>query len=436
MKISQIPIEFGHYVIRGALQAAGQFILILLTLSIILVYNIRLFSLLIFILLPPVLLVYYLVKRQIIQMRARSKDAGETMHRHLSEALRGYIESNVYGKKDYFSEKYIISQKVFNESLAQQQSIQTMPSRILEAFGFSAILLLMVLNQALYGSLLPLATAGVFVAAAYKILPAMVKLMTALSQMKTYRHSIPEIVRDTGERNSERIHFANTRIHSLECRNIYFKYKDQWVVENFSMKLQSGEMVCMSGVSGEGKTTVIHLLLGFLRPSKGVILLNEQIGKEPVFQLSSHVSYVQQSPFLINDTLAQNIVLGNEVDPVRLANILQITGLSDEWKLSGKTDTWKIKENGKDISGGQRQRIALARALYHDFDLLILDEPFSELDPASEIKLLRYLQHLAAEGKIILLITHNKESKSYCHKVVRLHESQEKSFNHFDSRVS
>src|SRR5206468_10028260 len=80
-----------------------------------------------------------------------------------------------------------------------------------------------------------------------------------------------------------------------------------------------------------------------------------------------------------------------------------------------------IRENGKNISGGQRQRIALARALYKDFDLLILDEPFSELDADSEKELLHLLRELAAEGKIILLITHNESSLQYCNKIIRLH---------------
>jgi len=81
------------------------------------------------------------------------------------------------------------------------------------------------------------------------------------------------------------------------------------------------------------------------------------------------------------------------------------------------------RENGKNISGGQRQRIMLARALYHDFDLLILDEPFGELDDQSEQCILKKLQLLAQQGKMILFITHNKASLYYCNKIISLHEA-------------
>ncbi len=79
-----------------------------------------------------------------------------------------------------------------------------------------------------------------------------------------------------------------------------------------------------------------------------------------------------------------------------------------------------IRENGKNISGGQRQRIMLARALYHDFDLLILDEPFSEMDDQAEQSILKQLQTLASLGKMILFITHNKQSLSFCNKIIAL----------------
>jgi ABC-type bacteriocin/lantibiotic exporter with double-glycine peptidase domain len=83
---------------------------------------------------------------------------------------------------------------------------------------------------------------------------------------------------------------------------------------------------------------------------------------------------------------------------------------------------WIITENGKNLSGGQRQRIMLARALYHGFDLLILDEPFGELDQLSENIILEKLQTLTAEGKMILFVTHNRQSLSYCNKLVSLDE--------------
>ena len=125
------------------------------------------------------------------------------------------------------------------------------------------------------------------------------------------------------------------------------------------------------------------------------------------------------------DTLLANITLNGrqysrEGAGQRLQKALDISGVS-EWlpQLPDGLNTL-LTENGKNISGGQRQRIALARALYKEANLIILDEPFSELDEKAEEKLLHHLQQLAAAGKIVILITHNKKSLHWCNKIITL----------------
>jgi ABC-type bacteriocin/lantibiotic exporter with double-glycine peptidase domain len=121
------------------------------------------------------------------------------------------------------------------------------------------------------------------------------------------------------------------------------------------------------------------------------------------------------------DTLLANITLnGLQYQVPRLQKALDIAGIS-EWMpaLPAGINTL-LTENGKNISGGQRQRIALARALYKEADVLLLDEPFSELDEKAEETLLQHLQQLAASGKIIILITHNKKSLQVCNKIITL----------------
>src|SRR5450432_4648165 len=106
----------------------------------------------------------------------------------------------------------------------------------------------------------------------------------------------------------------------------------------------------------------------------------------------------------------------------KIDRILTITGIDKMiHSFPGGLHTI-VTENGKNFSGGQRQRFILSRALYKDFDLLILDEPFNELDEAAEIELLRQLQLIAAAGKIILLITHNIAAFSFCNKKIQLDE--------------
>jgi ABC-type transport system involved in cytochrome bd biosynthesis fused ATPase/permease subunit len=137
----------------------------------------------------------------------------------------------------------------------------------------------------------------------------------------------------------------------------------------------------------------------------------------------NRISYVKQQPFFIHDSILKNITLAD--DNYSRDNLEEVISFCEIDKLLDKYPEGlekTIKENGKNISGGQRQRIMLARALYHDFDLLILDEPFGEMDDCSEKAILMKLQALARKGKMILFITHNKASLSFCNKIFSIDE--------------
>jgi ABC-type transport system involved in cytochrome bd biosynthesis fused ATPase/permease subunit len=137
------------------------------------------------------------------------------------------------------------------------------------------------------------------------------------------------------------------------------------------------------------------------------------------------IAYVQQHPFLLHDTILKNITLSDgPYDEDRLQKAVDAAGLPHLDPSSGAWLTKIITESGKNISGGQRQRIAFARALYKDADLLILDEPFSELDEAAEKEMLCYCLQLVREGKIVLLITHHKKNLSLCHQTLLLDEEE------------
>lgn len=157
-------------------------------------------------------------------------------------------------------------------------------------------------------------------------------------------------------------------------------------------------------------------------PDAGDILVNNQSTDNASRRLYwNRIAYVKQQGYFIHDTILKNITLSDEEsDHEKLAEAIAICGLNQ--LLNGNAEGLHrvIRENGKNLSGGQRQRILLARALYHDFDVLILDEPFGEMDQQAEEAILIQLQRLAALGKIILFITHNMASLAYCNKLITL----------------
>jgi len=426
-KISQQPIEFSNYILTNIQLIISQSILILFTITGILFYHPGLFLSLFLLLLPPVILLGWIIKKRLKHVRAGIKINSQLTIQHLQESLSGYVESTVYDKDRFFTDRYYRCQQQMNEHIATQQMLQSLPSRLIETFAVLGFFILIAINK--LSSNVPavsLLTIGVFMAAAYKIIPGVIKILNSTGQIKTYQFTLNDltspasdpapIVNDCG---------ASAPIYSLQFENIHFQYQHHAVLNGLSFELAPGDFLGVSAPSGRGKTTIINLLLGFLEPDSGTITVNDKTTDAADRKLyRRNISYVKQQPFFIHDTILKNITLADDqYDEGKLEEVILFCGLApllDKYPEGlGKV----IRENGKNISGGQRQRIMLARALYHDFDLLILDEPFGEMDDLSEKTILTGLQQLARQGKMILFITHNKASLSFCNKIFSMDEA-------------
>lgn len=414
-KISQQPIEFAYYILGGFQQMVNQLSLIFITVISIILFNPFLFLMLFIILMPPVLIVAWVQKKKLNTLRKNAEEIKQKSIQHLQEALMGFVESNLYQRKNFFVQRFFSSQKMFNDFLSKQQILQNLPSRFIEVFAIFGLFILILLNETTsHANSLQLITLGAFMAAAYKIIPGIVKVVNVVGQIKTYEFTIKNLKRER-QKYVEFVDSNKNTLHSLEFSNVCFSFQQKRIFKNFSFHLSKGDFAGISGVSGKGKTTLVNLLLGFLEPDSGTIFIN----KEPASAKNywNRISYVKQQPFFIHDTVIQNVVLHNDCDEEQFEMATKLSGFKTF--INGRAAK-KITENGKNISGGQRQRIILARALYKDFDLLILDEPFSELDEISELQMMQNLKELASKGKIILLITHNKSCLQHCNKIIEL----------------
>lgn len=260
-------------------------------------------------------------------------------------------------------------------------------------------------------------------AAAYKIIPGIVKILNTSGQLQTYSYTADALTDEVATMPHRQHRDTLPAIQSLQFRNVHFSFGDKAVLQNLCWTLQPGDFLGISGHSGQGKTTILNLLLGFLKPGQGHILINDTpADTHERRQYWPVIAYVKQQPFLIHDTILHNITLnGSHYHEKKFKRAIASAGLTS--LFNGAGDAGKtITENGRNISGGQRQRIAIARALYKDADLIILDEPFNELDAESENALLHHFKQLTQQGKMVILITHNKESFSFCNKIVSLDE--------------
>ena len=427
-EISYQPMEFCQHVLGSMQQIITQAVLILLTVVAIVSYNAQLFLLLLLILLPPTFVVFYLIRSRVRSVGGNVRSSSEKSLQYLREALAGYVESNIYEKNMVFLDRYSFRQDEYNKHLSDHIVLQGIPSRMIEIFALLGIVVLLVLSHWSGDAGNPaILTIGVFMAAAYKIIPGIVKILNLSGQINTYAFAIrnlgPESVSEGRILSGERTDTVQ-KIVSIAFDKVKFSYGDRVILNNQNLQINAGDFVGIRGPSGKGKTTILNLLLGFLAPDKGNILINDRVTDiRERREYWRYISYVKQQPFLIHDTILQNITLNgqscNERKLLEAIGVSGLTGVIDN--LPEKRDT-VIAENGKNISGGQRQRIAFARALYKDADLLILDEPFSELDEASERGILEYCMELTKKGKAVVLITHNKMNLSLCHKIISLDE--------------
>lgn len=208
-------------------------------------------------------------------------------------------------------------------------------------------------------------------------------------------------------------------IKTLEFKDVSFSYDDKkQVLNNMNFKLESGDVVGIIGPSGSGKSTIIDIILKIWDTYSGEVLINEvelkDINRASYYE---HMSLVEQEPFIFRDTILRNIQFEDNKINEKVLNMSEISEM-----VENKKDklNHSLTTGGGNLSGGEKQRIALARALYTDADILILDEFTSALDNETEEKIVKNIEKLRDEGKIVIIITHRKRPLSITNKIIDL----------------
>lgn len=214
----------------------------------------------------------------------------------------------------------------------------------------------------------------------------------------------------------------------IEFKHVYYRYDgaDSDTVSNLNWHIHPGEKVGMVGINGAGKSTIIKLLCGLYQPTKGEILINgiptTQFSKEDYFKL---FSVVFQDYYELPVTIEETIKQGNSVQPLSYDAVLKESGMDLEIeKFSQKDQTSLVKrvnENAIDLSGGQKQKLQLARAIYKNAPILILDEPTAALDPIAENELYMKYNNIA-QDKTSIFISHRLSSTRFCTRIVYLED--------------
>lgn len=210
-------------------------------------------------------------------------------------------------------------------------------------------------------------------------------------------------------------------LSEIQCKNVYFKYnqESEYILEDVNIKVSKGDIAAVVGESGNGKSTLVKLIMGFYQPTKGNVfyddIINMKITNDEICRLCA---YVPQSPYLFYDTIAENIKGGNETatfDMVR--NAAALADATDFIMSRDQEFETMVLERGAGYSGGQRQKIAIARAILSNKSVIVFDEATSALDLESEKVICDYLQKEARKRKIIVIVSHRESVNAICNRV-------------------
>jgi ATP-binding cassette subfamily C protein len=223
-----------------------------------------------------------------------------------------------------------------------------------------------------------------------------------------------------GEKNHKNFFFKD----QIKFENVFFSHENSnaKILQNICLEIKPGQKIGFIGKSGAGKSTLIDLILGLIKPTKGNIFVDGLILNENLKPWQKLIGYVPQDIYLLDDTIKNNIAFGlnaNDINQEAILKSIELSRLKDYISSLEKKENTVIGNRGIRVSGGQKQRIGIARVLYHNPKILILDEATSSLDTINERKIMEEIYN-TAENITLIIVTHRHKSVSRCDKVYLL----------------
>ena len=345
-----------------------------------------------------------------------------------TEALQSLKEVQAMARESYFVERFRSESLRYAHATALFTFIGLSPRLLIEAVALLVLAAAVAWSQHAGHSpseLLPSLT--LFAVAAVRLMPSAARLVSSLASLRFHAPSVDEVAQGlrAGEARLAPAADANVeRIESISLEGVGFRYPgaDRDALSGVSLSMARGELLVLMGPSGAGKSTLADLLLGLLEPTAGRCLVNGQAVSSLAARLRGRTGLVPQNFYILDDSVRRNVAFGepeSSIDDARVREALRLARLDERVsRLSSGIDT-PLGENAGLLSGGERQRLAVARALYHDPDILILDEATSALDTQTEEALLAMLKDLS-RTRTVLLVTHRERALAYCDRLIRM----------------
>ena len=357
-------------------------------------------------------------------------DSSVEVTKIVTEAINGLKEVKILGKQDFFEDILKKNADIYAVNNIYADLIRTQPKHIVElifVLMFTLSILFYPPLQNNFQDAIP--TIGVFLFAAIRLIPILNQMLGSINALRVgeYPTSLlyEDMMKEQDIEKNVKYNNKNESFSSLSLENISFSYKknENYQLKDIDLKIKRNMSIGIFGQSGSGKTTLVDVMLGLLKIDKGNIFLNEEKIIDPK-KFRNMVAYIPQDIFIINDSALRNITLSeDDIDLPLLQEVIDKSKLKEVINnLENGIDT-NIGEKGIKLSGGQKQRIAIARALYHKREFLVMDEATSALDNETEKEIIDEIKKL--KGKVtMVVIAHRLSTLKHCDEIYEVKKGE------------
>ena len=385
-------------------------------------------------------LVSMVLRRHLQRIGKERKQANEQRFSIVNEAFGGIKDVKVFGLEESFVRRYRRPAQVLAERQITSGLIGQLPSFFMQALLFGGMLLAVIYLLQRYGGFQQaLPVIALYAFGAYRLMPALQNIYRDVSQLRFSEAALDALVKDFASLQTE----APAGVpgtsgeeerwgprESLAFVDVSYSYPGaaRKAISSLSLTIPAFSRVGLVGSTGSGKTTTADLILGLLRPEHGFLKIDgEALTDERIRAWQRSIGYVPQQIFLSDDTVAANIAFGvppGKIDMAAVERAARVANLH-EFVVNELPEGYEteVGERGVRLSGGQRQRIGIARAMYHDPDVLMLDEATSALDNLTEQAVMEAVTNLG-DCKTVIMIAHRLSTVRACDRIFLLEEGR------------
>ena len=429
-RISNLPLNFANNILIPAGTLLSETLVFSMLFLAIAVYKFNAFLLLLLILIPT-FFVYRNKRKTVSTISTKIGITYPLLIKYTLQMVEGLIDIRSFQKESFFKKRFTNVSNELSEIFSVDHTTNSGTARTTElvaAVCICALLLYSLVSHQNQQDTLILLT--VYAGASFRIIPSVNRIFGALHQIKSNEHVVNDLSHivaledEAFDQKCPSLEFKE----SVELRNISFGYPGQPLLLHLAnLKIRKREKVAITGKSGKGKTSLLLLVLRLLVEKEGELYLDgRSLNEIDLLAWRRLFGYVSQNPYVLDATIDENIAFGvshAHIDAEKVKRLLIDMDLMD-WiaGLPAGTNTL-IGEKGAKISGGQRQRLAIARALYHEAEILVLDEVTNQLDPKTESEIFDALQRASA-NRTIIMITHHPDLLRKFDKVFEIIDGQ------------